>query len=59
MTTIKRCECGRIYELRKIKVPVRDKDSIHCECGRELMAWNGGVMYIDKKIGENGELFMK
>jgi len=39
------CECGAKWLEKKIKVPMRDKDSNKCMCGRTLKSWNGGVMY--------------
>jgi hypothetical protein len=44
--SIHRCDCGKFWELKKLKSPVRDKDDIHCTCGRTIIEWNGGVMYI-------------
>ena len=48
------CEgCGAVYELQKIKIAMRDKDSIHCQfCGTWLIAWNGAEMYNDELISE-------
>lgn len=34
-------KCGAVYEVREIKVPMRDKDSFDCECGEQLASWNG------------------
>lgn len=46
--------CGSIYELRKVKSPVRDKDSIICDvCDQILESWNGGVMYFSTLIKKN------
>lgn len=39
------CECGRVWELRKRKVPQRDIDSESCICGRSLVSWNGGCVW--------------
>ena len=35
------CECGRVWLLKEIRVPQRDKNSIECTCGRTLISWNG------------------
>jgi len=36
--------CGAVYKITRFKIPMRDKDSEHCEvCGEELISWNGGV----------------
>jgi hypothetical protein len=44
-------KCGAVYEVRRIPLPLRDKDRIDCEfCGEELIGWNGGVMYTAKLI---------
>ncbi len=43
--------CGAKYELKRIKIIMRDKDSINCNhCGSEIIRWNGGVMYMDTEI---------
>lgn len=39
------CTCGKRFDIYKIKMPMRDKDSEHCTCGAEIISWNGGVMY--------------
>jgi transposase-like protein len=46
--------CGSVYNVRKVKIIMRDKDVYNCDvCGQELMSWNGGVMYyitlVEKK----------
>jgi len=40
---IKKCECGLVWKLVKVKTPygIRDSDSLQCSCGRELISWNG------------------
>lgn len=39
--------CGSIYEIRRIKIPVRDKDTITCDvCNQTLKSWNGGEMWV-------------
>lgn len=39
------CDCGKRWTIYKRSVPMRDKDSIECDCGKTLLRWNGGVMY--------------
>lgn len=39
------CECGRVWNLTQRKVPMRDKDSIQCLCGKTLVSWNGGCIW--------------
>jgi hypothetical protein len=36
-TEIKRCECGIVWELKRIKSPfgIKDADSIACSCGQK------------------------
>jgi transposase-like protein len=46
--------CGSVYDVRKIKIAMRDKDVYNCDvCGQHLKSWNGGVMYditlVDRK----------
>lgn len=44
-------KCGSEYQINKIKLIMRDKDSINCDvCGEELLSWNGAVMYDAKLI---------
>ena len=44
-------QCGSRYELYDYHVPMRDKDSLHCEvCGSELMRWNGSKAWNAKLI---------
>ncbi|WP_306589407.1 hypothetical protein [Geothrix sp. 21YS21S-4] len=38
--------CSAKYEVVKKDLPFRDRDSIECDCGEELLSWNGGVCYI-------------
>ena len=40
-----RCVCGRVWELSERKVPMRDKDSLACDCGATLVSWNGGCVW--------------
>lgn len=43
--------CGSLYELTKVKIPLRDKDFLECDiCGAKLISWNGGLMYTKKLI---------
>lgn len=51
---IKKCECGLVWKLTRIKTPygIRDTDSLACDCGHELIAWNGGHMYTAEKVPE-------
>jgi hypothetical protein len=46
------CECGLTWELRKIKTIMRDKDSLNCDCGRELIEWNGGHMWTGEIVSK-------
>jgi len=48
--SIRKCECGRVWKLNEIKVGMRDKDSLNCTCGREVISWNGGVVYTMEDI---------
>ena len=49
------CECGLKWSLRRVKTIARDSDSANCTCGRELIRWNGGHMWIrdDKSIQDS------
>lgn len=39
-------QCGSTYSMRRIKIIMRDKDSIRCEvCGETLISWNGAEMF--------------
>lgn len=40
-----RCKCGRVYEEKRMRLPVRDVDSWSCVCGEVLREWNGGVCF--------------
>lgn len=43
--------CGSIFELRSVKVPMRDQDVIHCEvCGEILHRWSQGKVWEAKLI---------
>ena len=39
------CKCGKRWRLRRVHVPMRDSDSLHCSRGRELISWNGACMW--------------
>jgi hypothetical protein len=49
------CECGLKWRLRRVKTIMRDSDSANCTCGRDLISWNGGHMWIrdDKPIEDS------
>jgi len=51
---IKKCECGLTWKLTKHKAPfgIRDSDSLTCTCGRELISWNGGCIWVAELIPE-------
>lgn len=42
--------CGAEYEVEQRRLPMRDKDSEHCECGNLLKSWNGTEMWIYRLI---------
>ena len=42
--------CGRVYKFKQHKSPMRDKDSIDCKCGKEIIKWNGGVWFTVDSI---------
>lgn len=47
-----KCTCGRVWNLKRIKLPQRDKDSFNCVCGKELESWNGGEMWAGTLVSE-------
>ncbi|MGM7637611.1 hypothetical protein [Bacillus sp. Hm123] len=50
---VKTCsKCGRRWDIYKVSIPMRDKDSIECDCGETLIEWNGGVMFRAEPVGE-------
>ncbi len=51
-TRTETCECGRVWELKRIKIIMRDKDSLNCICGRELIHWNGGHMWTGTLVSD-------
>jgi hypothetical protein len=46
------CECGKTWELNRVKLGMRDDDSLHCSCGQVLIHWNGGYVWTGKVIAE-------
>jgi hypothetical protein len=48
------CECGRKWLLKKIKTIMRDSDSVSCSCGRQIIEWNGGLMYRVSEVKSDG-----
>ena len=46
----KTCECGRVWDLTKEKLIVREADSIECKCGRILKKWNGACFWTAKLV---------
>ena len=52
--------CGAKYKLIKQHYPMRDKDKIRCKyCGREIISWNGGVIYDIEYLGGPTKTFTK
>ena len=47
-TEIKKCECGIVWKLKRIKSPsgTRDTDSIACSCGRKVITWSDGYTWV-------------
>lgn len=45
--SLKKCpSCQSLYQMRRYKIAMRDKDSIKCEvCGATLHSWNGAEMF--------------
>jgi hypothetical protein len=50
MASIRKCKCGREYEVVAHKLIEPDPDSYWCECGEELMRWTGKITYAVKLI---------
>jgi len=50
MASIRRCLCGREYEVLLRRLIEPDPDSYQCECGEELIRWKGLVTYSVKLI---------
>jgi len=51
-TETKKCDCGKVWEITRVKMPygVRDNDSLSCTCGRELKVWSGGHTYTMEEV---------
>lgn len=48
-------KCGSTLEIRCIKLPVRDKDTLSCPvCGEHIMSWNEAKTW-DAKVIERVE----
>lgn len=51
---IKTCSnCGKKWGIYKVSLPMRDKDTLECDCKETLLSWNGGVMYTSKPSENN------
>ncbi len=50
--SIVKCECGKTWRLTRVKMPygARDSDSAACTCGREVISWNGGHVYVIEEV---------
>jgi hypothetical protein len=48
------CECGLRWKVTEHKTlyGFRDSDSEHCTCGREIVRWNGGHVYLVEKLAD-------
>jgi len=48
--------CGKQWNVKKVKLTARDKDSERCTCGEEIINWNGSTIYyvtpIDSLTGK-------
>ena len=44
------CACGRVWDLIKHKVKVRDIESVECKCGRTLKSWNGQCFWLSELV---------
>lgn len=40
-----KCECGRVWNLKKHSLIQRDPDSVECKCGRTLKSWTGACFW--------------
>jgi len=51
-TEIKKCEYGIVWKLKRIKSPfgIKDTDSIACSCGRKVITWSGGYLWVGEVI---------
>jgi len=45
MPSIRKCVCGREYQITSRKLKEPDLESLYCECGHELLRWNGFYTY--------------
>lgn len=43
-------KCGKQWLINKIKIIMRDKDSLECTCGETIIKWNGAVMYTAEPL---------
>jgi hypothetical protein len=50
MPSIRKCVCGREYEITPHKLKEPDPDAYECECGQELLRWKGPYSYTVKLI---------
>ena len=48
------CECGLAWRLTKQKTSfgIRDDDTFNCDCGRELIRWNGAHIWTGEVLPE-------
>ncbi|KOP78170.1 hypothetical protein AMS59_13830 [Lysinibacillus sp. FJAT-14745] len=46
-------KCGNRWEIYKLRLIMRDKDSLECDCGETLIKWNGAVMYTSKLVDKS------
>jgi len=49
------CECGKKWQVDRVKIIMRDSDSENCTCGREIVSWNGGHMFRVEEIKEGSD----
>jgi len=38
-------ECGIVYKVTIINIPLRDENEFKCQCGYTMKSWNGTVIY--------------
>jgi len=38
-------ECGELYNVTIINLPLRDEDDFKCACGYTMRSWNGTISY--------------
>jgi hypothetical protein len=41
LATNRKCICGREYEVKQYKLAAPEADRFECQCGRDLLRWNG------------------